>query len=128
MPIKNKETTEDYIDYPGIEFEYENSGECMDDIPDLQMVSDLESAYEGTNLEEENSATRECFQSSSPAGLEDNSSNSESNPDDLGDLTDHYIRSVGDMLVHQAAAVLTCCQPFPGDSTPVDPTYNLNEP
>ena len=42
MPIKNKDMTKDYIDYPGIDFEYKNSRECMDDIPDLQMVSDSE--------------------------------------------------------------------------------------
>ena len=128
MPVKNEDTTEDYIDYPGIEFEYENSEECMNDIPDLQMVSELESVYEDADLKEESSVARECFQSSLPVRLEDTPSCNESEPNDLGDLTEHYLRSVGDVLVQQVAAVLTCCQPFPGDSTPVDPTYNLNEP
>lgn len=42
----------------------------------------------------------------------------------MGDLEDYYLGSVGDVLVHQMIAVLTQCQPYPGDSPTVDPTVD----
>ena len=116
-------TVEVESDYPEIEFMNQDSDEDIRSIPDLKLVSDSEDEYYTSDDDKGNLTKGADMSSSESSPVESKIPGVDSEDIYLSNLTECYLGSVGDALINQAKAVLTHCQPYPSDSTPVDPTY-----
>ena len=94
----------------------------LDQLPDLQPVSDTDS-----DLESQATLEGGSYSIFAPliANLEPNSTDLDTKSNSgssLGDLTGYELRKVGDILAWKVQKVLTHCQPFPDDETKALPS------
>ena len=90
--------------YPEVEFEYDSPDESVNDVPDLQTVSDSEEEQCSQVLDNDISKARGAY----PDPSEQKDNYTEPGGDDfLGSLDKYYLGSVGDVLINQLKTVLT---------------------
>ena len=95
VTTKYNSEAEDQLD---VAFEFNSLGGHLDNMPNLQAISDTNDEHDGGTVDPDKN-------------------------DSLGELEDYYFGSVGDILVCQVITVLTRCQPYPGDNPTVNLTY-----